>query len=137
MNPNCWTVIVRDGFAKPDRWTFHTKREARTFAHQMRVTGYREISTIRRYDPAFSRRAAEPGFGAAEVREALRLVREARTLLRKAGAKQAYKRVASVVHSVEGAARHAELVESRAEREGDPDSCNCHGVSLNRCPWED
>ena len=50
------------------------------------------------------------------IDEALALVRDARDLLRCAGAPQAYKRVRSVVHSVEGAARHAGL---RAGRGGE------------------
>ena len=53
---------------------------------------------------------------ALKVRRALALVREARDLLRHAGAKRAAQRVASVIHSVEGAARHAELVDQRRER---------------------
>ena len=52
---------------------------------------------------------------AADVVEALRLVRQARTLLRRAKATKAASRVAGVIHSVEGAARHADLQSRRGE----------------------
>lgn len=48
---------------------------------------------------------------AAKTSAALTLVRQARKLLREAGAKKSAERVAGIVHSVEGAARNAELRE--------------------------
>lgn len=52
----------------------------------------------------------------AHCKRALGLVREARDLLKRANARRACMRVAGVMHSVEGAARHAELWAGVAER---------------------
>lgn len=52
----------------------------------------------------------------AHCKRALGLVREARDLLKRANARRACMRVAGVVHSVEGAARHAEMWARDAER---------------------
>lgn len=53
--PNCWTVIVSDGPRKADWWDHRTRREARAVAREMRASGYREVRTIRKYNPNFER----------------------------------------------------------------------------------
>jgi hypothetical protein len=50
---NCWTVVVSDGPAKPDWWDYRTRREARRFSKEIRASGYREVRTIRKHNPAF------------------------------------------------------------------------------------
>lgn len=50
---NCWTVVVSDGYTKPDWWDFGTRREARDFSRDMRGTGYRKVKTIRKHNPQF------------------------------------------------------------------------------------
>lgn len=50
---------------------------------------------------------------AAKLRRALRLLKEARTLCRSAGAPKAYERCRQAIASAEGAKRHAEGLESR------------------------
>lgn len=42
-----WVVVVADGCRKADRWNFPTRTGQRSFARDMRASGYKEVKQRR------------------------------------------------------------------------------------------